>query len=216
MTGWARAMRTAGLLVAVVAGVMPGGAAWAHGGGSTAHGSGSAYARQHPSANRVLPAPGATPTHQHTPAHELAPAYETVGAPGSYGRPAREHVRPSAPAASAEPSRAGSRAGVGRERPGRAEESATEQGADTDVAATDPEEAGGGDGGVAESADASVPSEEAVQVTPTPAQQPPGRSGTQAVAPAEPVLRVLPLGSGLVLIGLGLGLAFIGLRLRRS
>lgn len=209
-------MRTAGLLVAVVAGVMPGGAAWAHGGGSTAHGSGSAYARQHSSAHRVLPAPGATPTHQHTPAHELAPAYETVGAPGSYGRPAREHVRPSAPAASAEPSRAGSRAGVGRERPGRAEESATEQGADTDVAATDPEEAGGGDGGVAESADASVPSEEAVQVTPTPAQQPPGQSGTQAVAPAEPVLRVLPLGSGLVLIGLGLGLAFIGLRLRRS
>jgi hypothetical protein len=108
---------------------------------------------------------------------------------------------------------------VGRERPGRAEESTTEQGADTDAAATDPEEAAGGDGGdggVAESADASVPSEEAVQVTPTPAQQPPGRSGTQAVAPAEPVLRVLPLGSGLVLIGLGLGLAFIGLRLRRS
>ena len=66
------------------------------------------------------------------------------------------------------------------------------------------------------SSPSSVPSEEAVQVTPTPAQQPPGRSGTQAVAPAEPVLRVLPLGSGLVLIGLGLGLAFIGLRLRRS
>ncbi|MFC5851588.1 hypothetical protein ACFPZI_06960 [Streptomyces chlorus] len=33
---------------------------------------------------------------------------------------------------------------------------------------------------------------------------------------AGPMLRILPLGSGLVLIGLGLGLAFVGLRLRRS
>jgi hypothetical protein len=84
------------------------------------------------------------------------------------------------------------------------------------VEATDPEEADGGDEGVAESADASVPSEEAGQVTPAPTQRPPGQTVTQAVPPAEPVLRVLPLGSGLVLIGLGLGLAFIGLRLRRS
>jgi hypothetical protein len=30
------------------------------------------------------------------------------------------------------------------------------------------------------------------------------------------MLRILPLGSGLVLIGLGLGLAFIALRVRRS
>ncbi|MEV0689253.1 hypothetical protein [Streptomyces sp. NPDC050388] len=33
---------------------------------------------------------------------------------------------------------------------------------------------------------------------------------------AEPKVRILPLGSGLVLMGLGLGLAFVGLRLRRS
>ncbi len=33
--------------------------------------------------------------------------------------------------------------------------------------------------------------------------------------PVGPVLRILPLGSGLVLIGLGLGLAFFALRLRR-
>ncbi|MFF5104721.1 hypothetical protein [Streptomyces sp. NPDC000134] len=32
----------------------------------------------------------------------------------------------------------------------------------------------------------------------------------------EPVLRVLPLGTGLVLMGLGLALAFAGLRLRRG
>jgi predicted lipid-binding transport protein (Tim44 family) len=33
---------------------------------------------------------------------------------------------------------------------------------------------------------------------------------------AGPVLKVLPLGSGLVLVGLGLALAFVGLRLRRG
>jgi hypothetical protein len=32
----------------------------------------------------------------------------------------------------------------------------------------------------------------------------------------EPVLEILPLGSGLILIGLGLGLAFLALRLRRD
>ncbi|MET8831051.1 hypothetical protein ABZX40_15490 [Streptomyces sp. NPDC004610] len=31
-----------------------------------------------------------------------------------------------------------------------------------------------------------------------------------------PVVRILPLGSGLMLIGIGLGLAFLGLRLRRG
>ncbi|MES4886921.1 hypothetical protein [Streptomyces sp. NPDC096012] len=48
--------------------------------------------------------------------------------------------------------------------------------------------------------------------TPTGAEQPVQQGG----APAEPVLQILPLGSGLMLIGLGLGLAFLGLRLRRS
>ncbi|RPF34894.1 hypothetical protein [Streptomyces sp. TLI_185] len=46
-----------------------------------------------------------------------------------------------------------------------------------------------------------------------PAQRPAAHAAEQ---PAEPVLRILPLGSGLVLIGLGLGLAFIGLRMRRT
>ncbi|AIR99473.1 hypothetical protein [Streptomyces glaucescens] len=32
----------------------------------------------------------------------------------------------------------------------------------------------------------------------------------------EPVLRILPLGSGMVLIGLGFALAFLGLRVRRG
>ncbi|WP_165396256.1 hypothetical protein [Streptomyces sp. F001] len=38
----------------------------------------------------------------------------------------------------------------------------------------------------------------------------------ESEATGEPVLKILPLGSGLVLIGLGLGLAFVALRVRRS
>lgn len=44
----------------------------------------------------------------------------------------------------------------------------------------------------------------------------PGAAAPGAVASTEPVLRVLPLGSGLVLIGLGFGLAFIALRMRQA
>lgn len=39
---------------------------------------------------------------------------------------------------------------------------------------------------------------------------------TRAERPAEPTLRILPLGGGLILVGLGLGLAFVALRLRRA
>ncbi|MER6919253.1 hypothetical protein [Streptomyces spiralis] len=39
---------------------------------------------------------------------------------------------------------------------------------------------------------------------------------TESVPAAEPARRLLPLGSGLVLIGLGLGTAFIALRLPRT
>ena len=47
-----------------------------------------------------------------------------------------------------------------------------------------------------------------------PAEQP-VREAATAERPVGQVLRILPLGSGLVLIGLGLGLAFFALRLRR-
>lgn len=50
----------------------------------------------------------------------------------------------------------------------------------------------------------------------SPTLQPPHQTVTHAEDPAEPVLRILPLGTGLILIGLGLGLAFIALRVRRS
>ncbi|MFJ4523727.1 hypothetical protein ACIP4Y_22670 [Streptomyces sp. NPDC088810] len=126
-------------------------------------------------------------------------------------------VRPYRPLASVEPSRAGSRAGEGRMRPGRPDGPATEVEGDDDpplatpVAQPDeqqePEEAE-----TAQIPSASPSPEEAGSAPARPAQQ----AAQQGEAPTEPVLRLLPLGSGLVLIGLGLGLALLGLRLRRS
>ncbi|MBU6532198.1 hypothetical protein HZS56_13935 [Streptomyces sp. A108] len=51
--------------------------------------------------------------------------------------------------------------------------------------------------------------------SPSPSRARP-QEGAYTQGAAEPVLRVLPLGSGLVLVGLGLALAFVGLRLRRA
>ncbi|MEU0248109.1 hypothetical protein ABZ192_28035 [Streptomyces sp. NPDC006235] len=104
---------------------------------------------------------------------------------------------PSAPSAPGEPSRAGSRAGEGRERPGRAQDAEEERGAGEATAV--PEE-----------------SREAVPEPSAPTEQPVREAAAaRADRPVGPVLRILPLGSGLVLIGLGLGLAFLALRLRR-
>ncbi|GAA3975561.1 hypothetical protein GCM10022384_27240 [Streptomyces marokkonensis] len=75
---------------------------------------------------------------------------------------------------------------------------------------------GDGAGGILGNPNTPVSPGEAVLV-PSPS---PSRTLSQASTHAEdatgPVLRVLPLGSGLVLIGLGLALAFVGLRLRRG
>ncbi|MEG8276350.1 hypothetical protein [Streptomyces sp. AHA2] len=105
------------------------------------------------------------------------------------------------PSGPGEPSWAGSRAGQGRERPGRPEAASEEPGV----------------------TDASAPPEVPPEPVPEPPEPPeptdedePVRRAATAESPATPVLRVLPLGSGLVLIGLGLGLAFVGLRLRRG
>jgi pyruvate/2-oxoglutarate dehydrogenase complex dihydrolipoamide acyltransferase (E2) component len=101
-------------------------------------------------------------------------------------------------------------------RPGRADGLATEVEGDDDLATATP---------------AAQPAEPETTNLPA-ASEPPAASGLdsatpapqsdtqqaaqQGEAPAEPVLRILPLGSGLVLIGLGLGLALLGLRLRRN
>jgi hypothetical protein len=122
--------------------------------------------------------------------------------------------------ATREPSLAGTVAGEGRTRPGRPQGPAAQvegQNDDDpdDATATEPDETAG----ESPAATSSPPAQEAGLVPPTAPQQ--ARPAHQAVAhgedgATEPVLHILPLGSGLVLIGLGLGLAFIGLRVRRS
>ncbi|OIJ85586.1 hypothetical protein BIV25_43495 [Streptomyces sp. MUSC 14] len=114
----------------------------------------------------------------------------------------------------ADPTRAGSLAGEGRLRPGRPDGPAAEvEGGDAPVPTRAP---GAGRSEEPETADLPV-------VTPT-APDASGDSGhdrtparhaaPQGETATEPVLQLLPLGSGLVLIGLGL--AFLGLRLRRG
>ncbi|MCG7204306.1 hypothetical protein [Streptomyces arenae] len=142
--------------------------------------------------------------------------------------------------ASPEPSLAGTVAGEGRLRPGRPQGPAVAVEGDDDQDAVpdddqadDPEavpddgQADDPDGATATEpagSDAGNPSATAAQpprdavLGPASPQPPPVH---QAIAPGqddgtEPVLDILPLGSGLVLVGLGLGLAFIGLRVRRS
>ncbi|MGW3107461.1 hypothetical protein [Streptomyces sp. NPDC001100] len=200
MTPW---LRTAGLLLVLGTGavVNPGGGVPAYGVGAEGAGDapapGAAHASSSPpaSATPLKPAPG--PDH-----HDQAPAQA----------PARP---------SAEPSRAGSQAGVGRERPGRTAQPSAEE-----------DENGADDGDTAESAatedgasalptpaDSASPSQDTgvTGVVPSsPPLQPVHQTVAHAEDPTEPVLRILPLGSGLILIGLGLGLAFIGLRVRRS
>lgn len=89
----------------------------------------------------------------------------------------------------ADESRAGSRYGEGRDRPGRAEPQTPETVPSYPAAhppAADP------------SHDTALPPSPTLPPTP------------------EPGLRVVPLGSGLILVGLGLGMAFVGLRVRRA
>jgi hypothetical protein len=92
-------------------------------------------------------------------------------------------------------------AGEGRERPGRTD---------------DPPARVEGDDGAAvpSAAPDGTPGDTATGPAPVPPRQV-GQTAGQART-AAPALRVLPLGSGLVLIGLGLALAFVGLRLRQD
>ncbi len=141
-------------------------------------------------------------------------------------------------------SRAGSLAGEGRERPGRdgAYTGPGEVGTDDPEAGTDdPKDTGMYRDTEAEAArptdapqdpraphdphpsepsrDAALSDQEALQEQETD-QEALQKTDQEAVAQPDaiegPVLRALPLGSGLILIGLGLGLAFLALRFRRA
>ncbi|MFJ5305259.1 hypothetical protein [Streptomyces sp. NPDC088350] len=85
-----------------------------------------------------------------------------------------------------------------------------------DTAGPDADEGDGGDRSDSPAPTVSASPQAAGLVPSTPPLQPAHRTVARAEGTAEPVLRILPLGSGLILIGLGLGLAFIGLRVRRS
>ncbi|WP_241267055.1 hypothetical protein [Streptomyces scabichelini] len=146
-----------------------------------------------------------------------APAHASYTSPTASYAPSVAPSTPSASSYAVEPvpaesrvgnrvgNRAGSRAGEGRERPGR--EAAPED----DAAAARPEV----DPGVPE-----VPEVPDVPVSPETTSgsdmDPEPSPHAAPPAPTEPVLRILPLGSGLVLMGLGLGLAFLALRVRRG
>ncbi|MFF7388749.1 hypothetical protein ACFZAE_09910 [Streptomyces scabiei] len=113
---------------------------------------------------------------------------------------------PTAYAADPDPatSWAGSRAGEGRERPGRPDAVPVEPEDETSTPEAPAAEPDGPDSPLA-------PDSSQNAALPVPGV-PPG-SGTATVE--EPVLQALALGGGLILIGMGLGLAFVGLRIRR-
>ncbi|MER6344896.1 hypothetical protein ACWC10_12420 [Streptomyces sp. NPDC001595] len=218
MTPWLRALSAAGLGAVLV---LPGGGA-SYGAvpsyGSSSYGSppyGSSPYASFPygvAATRGPVAPGeAVATSGPAPAYVPGSTFRPVSpyTPGSTFRPMSTYApapgyavvatpvgrSPSAKSPSPSLSRAGNPAGEGRKRPGRREEP-VEPSRPPVPPPVEPE---------AEE----TPAYEATAVPPEAAVVDGERAG-------EPVLRILPLGSGMVLIGLGLGLAFVGLRVRRD
>ncbi|MET8247476.1 hypothetical protein ABZV31_25465 [Streptomyces sp. NPDC005202] len=195
MTTWLRAaLRATGPLIVLGAVVLPCGSALSYG---------------------VAAAPSAPAS---SSSASSAPA-SSSSAPSSSASPS---AGGSSPSRSPEPSRAGSRAGEGRQRPGRSGEPAKEvEGDDTAEPEEEGEESeagedGGGVTGTPKATSASQSPDEAGVVPSASPNRPTSQPIAQTERSAEPVLRILPLGSGLVLIGLGLGLAFVALRVRRS
>ncbi|GAA5703848.1 MULTISPECIES: hypothetical protein [Streptomyces] len=161
-----------------------------------------APAEQADQADPAEPADPAAAATRPVPSRDAAtPSRGAVGAPG---RPTPD------------PSRAGSQAGEGRMRPGRADDGSESEDAeptytDRDPADGDAEESGVDPGASVrpEVTDAPQPSQHAAATPPQSVVRPGERT-------PKPVLEVLPLGSGLILMGLGLGLAFLALRVRRG
>ena len=158
----------------------------------------------------AVPRPGVAPSRtasaplsDHGPS-DSPPVSHPADSAQAHG-PHRASPSPSlAPAPSAAtPSRAGSRAGEGRERPGRREEPPPED----DDPGTDPTDADSSGSGT-DDGDLTAVSEPPRE---TAAVSAPGGAARTAAR-----VFILPLGTGLVLIGLGIGLALFALRLRRA
>ncbi|MFF7970590.1 hypothetical protein [Streptomyces sp. NPDC007905] len=166
-----------------------------------------------------------------TPVCGTATAYGAETAPPGSPTPSARltaHASPAArtprfSASAVEPSRAGSRAGEGRMRPGRPDGPAAEEEGDDDTGTVTadpedgyPEEPETADPPAGTPAASDSPEEAGLDPARPPLTPEAQNAVHQGQAPGEPALRILPLGTGLVLIGLGLGLAFLGLRVRRS
>lgn len=138
----------------------------------------------------------------------LVLALTTGAAPLSYAVTYAPYAALGAVSRAAEPgvdaSRAGSRPGEGRARPGREEPTGRAETGTAEPTYTDRDTAAPG-----------RPEESGAQ-DPSPGAAPVQQSVVRPGQAPEPVLRIVPLGSGLILIGLGLGLAFLALRIRRG
>jgi hypothetical protein len=165
-----------------------------------------------------IPVHGHRHGHSHSPVVGPSPVSPMIPIPPIPSDSASASYRPTV----VEPTRAGSRAGEGRMRPGRPDGPAAEVEGDDDPV---PTQAPGtaqapGTGRAEEPETAQLPT-----MTPTAStvpdeagldHSPPRNAATQHENTSGPVLQILPLGTGLVLIGLGLALALLGLRLRRD
>ncbi|MFF9493471.1 hypothetical protein [Streptomyces flaveolus] len=168
---------------------------------------------------RPSSAPSAT-THASRPEEGRPPSRPASGAGhrSATPSPAPSKPAPSASAPDGEPSRAGSRAGEGRQRPGRPDVEKAEKAEENGTKGHADQEGVGGRG-LPERPDspaAAVPPGATAPTTTAAAPRSEPTSAARTEGATGPVLKVLPLGSGLVLVGLGLALAFVGLRLRRG
>lgn len=181
---------------------------------------------EHPANSRREPIDSAAPGPQYTtgPDHRHLQGHSHRYSHSPATGPSPSSLIPALPSDSAsasyhltavQPTRAGSRAGEGRMRPGRPDGPAAEVEGDDDPVPT-PAPATG-EAKEPETTDlptttptaSTVPDEAGLN-------HPPPQNAPQDGNASEPVLQILPLGSGLVLIGIGLALAFVGLRLRRD
>ncbi|MGW1001157.1 hypothetical protein [Streptomyces sp. NPDC002520] len=224
MTPWLRhTLRLVRLLLVLVASAPAYGSATAYGAEAAPPGSPASSARTSASPSSSSAPPRSSSSASASSGTSASSGAADVSASASAGVPVRGAADVSASASPPEPSRAGSRPGEGRMRPGRPDgPAAEEEGSDTATASetADPEdnyadEPETVDSRAATPAASDTPREAGL----APVRTSPPAAGTavhQGEAPAEPTPHILPLGSGLVLIGLGLALAFVGLRVRRS